>query len=73
MQSDAHTLTLTKKHAIWHTHHLKTISSKTTVGWVGKKKMGEWNEDEIGMEMKVKMKSEEWKMRMKVWMTVKEK
>ena len=31
-----------------------------------KKKMGEWNEDEIGMEMKVKMKSEEWKMRMKV-------
>ena len=28
--------------------------------------MGEWNEDEIGMEMKVKMKSEEWKMRMKL-------
>ena len=35
--------------------------------------MGEGIEDEIGMEMKVKMKSEEWKMRMKVWMTVKEK
>ena len=48
------------------THHLKTILSKTTVGW--EKKMGEGNEDEIGMEMKVKMKSEEWKMRMKLWM-----
>ena len=30
------------------------------------KKMGEGNDDEIGMEMKVRMKSEEWKMRMKM-------
>ena len=29
-------------------------------------KIGEGNEDEIGMEMKVKMESEEWKMRMKL-------
>ena len=35
--------------------------------------MGEGNEDENGMEMKVRMKSEEWKMRMKMWMTVKGK
>ena len=37
------------------------------------KKTGERNEDGIGMEMKVKMKSEEWEMRMTLWMKVKGK
>ena len=60
MQSDAHTLTLTKN-MLCDTHHLKIILSKTTVGWVKKRKKNGWREwrwDWNGNESE----NEKWRM-----------
>ena len=58
MQSDAHTLTLTKN-MLCDTHHLQTILSKTTIGWVGEKNgWMEWRWNWNGNESE----NEKWRM-----------